>query len=511
MFQPQMFVFWCFSMFTYEIETAKILAVFHYPGKSHYMGGVALMKILAERGHEVTMVSPIGESEKIDNYRDVVLPEVFEVAEQFMKNYFEYNMHPYFQIYGISKKCFSLLNTTLSHPKLQNLLKSEKFDLVILQQIYSDALTYIPYYLDIPFAFYSPMGASYLTNPSVGNPSYPSFIPDMFLDYSSEMSFFERLDNTMIFIVNSIIRYFFILPNHDRIVKGNFPNAPDISVYNTKASIVLLNTDLSVNDPAPKVPAMIDIGGFHIKPPGKLPRDIEDIMSSSRYGVIYFSMGSNLKGVDMPPHIIDIIMNVFAKLNQTILWKWENDELVGKPDNVVIRKWFPQNDVLAHKKMKLFITHAGLHSIQETVYHGVPCLTIPVYTDQLSNAKRAVGGGYAELIHLNDISEEKLYTLIDKLLCNSNYSAAAKKRSAIMRDRPLSPADTAAYWVNYTIRHNGADHLKVASLKMTWYQYLLLDVIAFIVTTIFVVVFVTKKLLSFLYSFAKSKRKEKDE
>jgi hypothetical protein len=41
--------------------------------------------------------------------------------------------------------------------------------------------------------------------------------------------------------------------------------------------------------------------------------------------------------------------------------------------------------------------------------------------------------------------------------------------------------DTAIYWVEYVIRHKGAPHLRVAGLDLPWYQYHLLDVIAFIV------------------------------
>lgn len=38
-------------------------------------------------------------------------------------------------------------------------------------------------------------------------------------------------------------------------------------------------------------------------------------------------------------------MDVFAKLPYKILWKAEA-ELPGKPDNVLVSKWFPQQSVL---------------------------------------------------------------------------------------------------------------------------------------------------------------------
>ena len=48
----------------------------------------------------------------------------------------------------------------------------------------------------------------------------------------------------------------------------------------------------------------------------------------------------------------------------------------------------------------------------------------------------------------------------------------------------MSALDTAVYWTEYVIRHKGAHHLKTAAVHMPWYQYLLLDVIAFLAATV---------------------------
>lgn len=73
----------------------------------------------------------------------------------------------------------------------------------------------------------------------------------------------------------------------------------------------------------------------------------------------------------------------------------------------------------------------------------------------------------------------------------------------------MSPLDTAIYWVEYVARHKGAPFMRTAAVDMPLYQYLLLDVIAFIVAslaiTLFIVYWVCKKLLLRLFRTEKKK------
>jgi hypothetical protein len=52
-------------------ESAKILALFPSPSRSQIVVMQALTKELAQRGHEVTMVSPFPMDKPLKNYRDV--------------------------------------------------------------------------------------------------------------------------------------------------------------------------------------------------------------------------------------------------------------------------------------------------------------------------------------------------------------------------------------------------------------------------------------------------------
>lgn len=40
------------------------------------------------------------------------------------------------------------------------------------------------------------------------------------------------------------------------------------------------------------------------------------------------------------------LVNAFSSLKQKVLWKWENDTIPNKSENILIRKWMPQLEIL---------------------------------------------------------------------------------------------------------------------------------------------------------------------
>ena len=96
------------------------------------------------------------------------------------------------------------------------------------------------------------------------------------------------------------------------------------------------------------------------------------LILDSEHGVIFVSFGSMLKGSLMSEKMRQIFTHAFGKLKQRVLWKWESEDMEGKPDNVMLSKWLPQQDLLAHPNLKLFISHMGQSSSQEALCHKVP-------------------------------------------------------------------------------------------------------------------------------------------
>lgn len=49
------------------------------------------------------------------------------------------------------------------------------------------------------------------------------------------------------------------------------------------------------------------------------------------------------------------------------------------------------------------------------------------------------------------------------------------------KDRPKTPKEEVIYWTEYVIKHKGAHHLKTTALKLSWYQYFLIDILITVV------------------------------
>lgn len=134
---------------------------------------------------------------------------------------------------------------------------------------------------------------------------------------------------------------------------------PTVEELYQNISMIFVNTHRSTSKPRPQMPGIINVGGAHIKPPKPLPKDLQELLDNSTNGVVLFSLGAYLQSAQMPKEKIKIFSEVFGKLKQNVLWKFEDESLADLPSNVKVQKWLPQSDILAHPNVVLFISHGG--------------------------------------------------------------------------------------------------------------------------------------------------------
>ncbi|KAH8277484.1 hypothetical protein KR026_011519 [Drosophila bipectinata] len=485
------------------VSAYNYLVVLHTAARSHYHVGSALAKGLAGAGHQVTLVSPFELKKPIKNIKDVTVKAILNVMQGRMSNLLESSKAPIIkQILEFHNMGLEITEVLLGDPAVVELMKSNQtYDAVISEVFLNEAHFGLAEHFKAPLIGLGTFGAISWNTDLVGSPSPPSYIPHALLKFSDHMSLVERIGNLAFVTYEYLFLNYFYLPHQEALYQKFFPkNNQNFYDMRKNTALVLLNQHVSLSFPRPYSPNMIEVGGMHINRKRQpLPKDIEEFIEGAEHGVIYFSMGSNLKSKTLPLEKRQALIDTFAQLKQRVLWKFEDPNLPGKPDNVFISDWFPQDDILAHEKVLAFITHGGLLSTTESIYHRKPFVGIPIFGDQFLNMARAEQNGYGVTVNYQDLTTSNLLSAIQRLLNDPLATKKVRDMSDRYRDQLETPLERAVFWVEHVSRHKGAKYLRSASQDLNFVQYHNLDAMLILYGGIIFVLYCLFKLIGFLF------------
>ncbi|XP_055916903.1 UDP-glycosyltransferase UGT5-like [Eupeodes corollae] len=499
-------------------ETANILGVFTTISPSHNIVHMSYVRALAERGHNVTVVTALPTKDKNPKYHHILIPQ----TEQRKKEVDEFKAKLKLTNRGIIESIKDgvanvfgfghMQSDPLKDQRFQDLMNNpdNKFDLVIMGYFFNE------FHIGIGAHFKCPVVISFMSATNnfidslIGNPPEVAYVPASPLVAAPDpMKFTGRLQN---FITNFFIRLlaFFLDWEMSNLYSEIFPPSkyPSFEDAKKNVSLVLCNSHFTEGVVRPNVPGLVDVGGIQIKQkPDPLPENLQKIFNaSSEHGLIYLSFGSNIKSADMNPKLYEILFKALAGLKQNVLWKWDAAKKPGNAPNIFYEKWLPQDDLLANTNVKLFITHAGKGSVTESQYHGVPMVAIPFGADQASNAAAVQRDGFGLELNQKTMTVEELRGAVLEVLENPKFAQNTKKFSTLYRDRPMHAKDTAVFWLEYVLRHKGAYHMQSPLVNLSGIQYLSLDVIGFLLLVLFVVYKAVTVPTKFLYRKIFSKK-----
>lgn len=210
------------------------------------------------------------------------------------------------------------------------------------------------------------------------------------------------------------------------------------------------------------------IGMLQCLKPKPLPKDLEDIMNSNpEHGVVYVTFGTCLHANMMGQDTLKALLSTLSKLKQTVILKWETDHLEGKPDNVHLKQWLPQQDLLAHPNLKAFVYSAGHYSFEESIFYKKPGVLTPVDYDQFLNAEEAERLGIGVNLPYKKIDEASLTAALDKVLYDPSYTENVRKLGQTLADnQPMKPLDRAVWWCEQAMAKNGLYSFKDSYRKI---------------------------------------------
>uniref|UniRef100_A0AAR5P7Z0 UDP-glucuronosyltransferase n=3 Tax=Dendroctonus ponderosae TaxID=77166 RepID=A0AAR5P7Z0_DENPD len=497
----------------FQIVTLVTLAVIHHctcanvlmitmgGTKSHKIPFWELARGLIPRGHNITFINAFPSDFYLEGLEEIT-PSSYVV---YVRNFTNWDLvgarikgEEPVPFVDMIKFGYEACDVLLSDPETKEFLRSGlKFDLLVLDGAYPECAMGFVHFYGAPFIYINTVGMYMGSLSTAGNPTLYSVTPFLARPFSDTMNFIQRVQNFGFYMVANIMHSVMTRGKLQDIVRQYFgPDVPGIYDMSRNVSFILQNGHPVLTYPRPFLPNVAEIACLHCKPAKKLPEHLENfIEGAGEAGFIYFSMGSSVKASNLPDYFRALLMIVFRNLPQRVLWKYEGDDLTDLPSNVLLGKWLPQQDVLGHPKLKAFVTHGGLLSVFETVYHGVPVVSLPVFCDHDANAAKAEADGYAIKLDLFTITPEGLLRAIKTVIRDPRYKTQVKHRQKLLLDQSEIPLEKAVYWTEYVLRHKGAVHLQSPSRHMGVIDYYSLDVVVFLALVLIGIYYTTKKLL----------------
>lgn len=203
------------------------------------------------------------------------------------------------------------------------------------------------------------------------------------------------------------------------------------------------------------------VGPLLARPAQPLPAELQAIMQGSGpRGAVYVSFGSTFVLTEEAE--VRTLVAAFVALNRSVLWRISEGELplgltladLALPPSVHAMAWAPQNDLLASPHLAAFVSNAGINSLQEAPYHGMPMVSVPFMAEQNDNAARAQYGGFGITVPraaLTAGQPEVLVAAVQRTISEPSFRQNAVKVGRMLRAHGKPGPERAADWVEYAL------------------------------------------------------------
>ncbi|XP_075056447.1 2-hydroxyacylsphingosine 1-beta-galactosyltransferase [Mixophyes fleayi] len=481
-------------------KAAKILVVPPIMFESHLYIFKTMATTLHDKGHQIVFLLSEGRDiQSSSHYQVQRYPGIFntstsdEFLQSKMKNIFS-GRFTALELFDILDHYSRNCDIMVGNQEVMQRLKQEKYDLVLVDPNEMCGFV-IANIIDAKYAVFS-TGLWYPAE--VGAPAPLSYVPEFNSLLTDRMDLLDRIKNTIVYLVSRFGVTFIVLPKYERIMrKHNI--LPTRSMYELVqgSSLWMLCTDVALEFPRPTLPNVVYVGGILTKPASQLPQDLQTWVDDvDENGFVLVSFGAGVKYLS--EDIAQKLAGALAKLRQKVIWRFSGPKPRNLGNNTKLVEWLPQNDLLGHPKIKTFLSHGGLNGIFEAMYHGVPIVGIPLFGDHYDTMTRVQAKGMGILLEWKRMTEDNLYKSLSDVIHNPSYRQQALKLSKIHKDQPGHPVSRATYWIDYIIRHNGAEHLRAATYDISSYQYFLIDIVLLALFIVVLTWFVLSKMMKYL-------------
>ncbi|KRY54467.1 putative UDP-glucuronosyltransferase ugt-58 [Trichinella britovi] len=380
-------------------------------------------------------------------------------------------------------------------------LVKRDFDLVIVDDLYAPCGLLLVALRKSVFIYWSMTTMRTETAWSNQSPSPPSYIPVLGTHYTDVMNFVERTHNFLLYLRTLFIHHRIVLKSVDSVLQKHYPNITEAFYIERNASLNFVNTPALFDFPRPFMPRVVFVGCLQCRLPKPLPDLFEKFVSEAddENGFLLFTTGFSVPWNVTPHRILRTFVDAFRVLPHRIVWQYNGKPIKDLSPNVMTSSWVPQQDLLGHPKCRGFITHGGLNSLLESMWHGVPVLGVPMFREHRDYVLRITARNAGLMLPKSALTKESVSGKIRRLTKDKTYKENALAFKNLLRDVPYTELELATFWVEFIFHHQEVPHARSGADELNLLQYFLVDVIAFLSACLFALTCITWYLLKYTY------------
>ncbi|PIC19516.1 hypothetical protein B9Z55_025042 [Caenorhabditis nigoni] len=204
-------------------------------------------------------------------------------------------------------------------------------------------------------------------------------------------------------------------------------------------SLVFVNTDETFDIARSYSQKFVYVGmlGAQDSENETLPKKLNEYFNKGKSGSIFVSFGTVTPFLALTQRVQQSVYNAIQKLPnhhfviKTALDDSNTAELFADVSNVDLVDWVPQTAILNHPNLKMFVSHGGQNSVLETMYHGIPMVIMPVFTDQFRNGKNVERRGAGKMVLRHLVVNGTFFDVMNELHEKCETSIKVDEKSSV--------------------------------------------------------------------------------
>ena len=252
-------------------QSERILFLTSVSFKSHKISFMPIAEALAERGHQVTVITPFAADEKrrVDNLHEITVGN--KVQNELGVDWFRMQkQNPISATLGLLNNLRSSAEAgyvrLMANEEFQTIMRTRSVDLVIVLAVLNDFSLPIIDHLKVPFIFFSATINVPWHLQSMGVEQNYAFIPGFGSHFNSEMTFTQRMINMIRIEILIRGRKLLLTKPLDQLIAKDFPKSRPISEMELEAQLSIINGKTTITWPRPLPPNVVTIGALHVRP-----------------------------------------------------------------------------------------------------------------------------------------------------------------------------------------------------------------------------------------------------